>query len=147
MAPGSSNFGQAFWFYDHICDAMFLKICYSLAPEAMLEAARNFRQTAFHRISCVETSKGLEGGGGLTSPFFPFSLYIKFWSSYFCSNMFKHIPTSKYIRVNIILHLLFVRQSCLFVCLFILFNHGVKACFQLRADFQQGREQYNEIHK
>ena len=36
---------------------------------------------------------------------------------------------------------------CLFVCLFILSNHGVKACFQLRPDFQQGREQYNEyIH-
>ena len=35
-------------------------------------------------------------------------------------------------------------QRIKFVCLFILFNHGVKACFQLKADFQQGREQYNE---
>ena len=32
----------------------------------------------------------------------------------------------------------------LIVCLLISFHHGVKACYQLRADFQQGREQDNE---
>ena len=37
---------------------LFLKFATS-APEAMLEAARNFRQTAFHRISCVDNHSKL----------------------------------------------------------------------------------------